>query len=105
MLAAIETLRSRVNSATVVEGSIPERSILCVIPDLDKSFKTLLIEGKLSAVEEVNGDSKADATLTARSDDLISLLEGRLNVPAAFLMGRIKIDASAGDMLLIRKLF
>lgn len=104
-MAAIEALRARVNASQVPEGSIPERTIKCVVPDLGRSYVTKLEDGKLGELQDAAASNGADATLTARSDDLISLLEGKLNVATAFLMGRIKIDASASDMLLIRKLF
>ena len=103
--AAIEALRARVNAATVPDGTIPERSILCVVPDLGQAFRTTLREGKMTEIETANGDLRADATLTAKSDDLVALLQGRLGVAAAFLLGKVKIEASASDMLLIRKLF
>ena len=104
--AAIDALRARVNAARP-EGSvdIPDRSILCIVPDLGTAFRTQLHQGKLGEIEPVATDAAADARLTARSDELVALLEGRSNVAAAFLLGRIKIDASPADMMLIRKLF
>jgi len=103
--AAIDALRSRVNAARVENGVVPERTIVCIVPDLGTAFKTQLSDGKLSEITPVDPADPADARLTARSDELIALLEGRSNVATAFLLGRIRIDASPADLLLIRKLF
>ena len=46
-----------------------------------------------------------DARITARSDDLIALIDGRLGVAYAFLTGKVKIDAPASDLMMLRKLF
>lgn len=105
MRAAIDALRSRVNAARVEDGIIPDRTIVCTVPDLERSFRTELRKGKLSEVTVVDTGTKADARLTARSDELVALLEGRSNIATAFLFGKIRIDASPADMLLIRKLF
>jgi predicted lipid carrier protein YhbT len=102
---AIDALRARVNAATVADGAVPERSIICVVSDLGTAYRTELRHGKLSVIEVTQPTTEADARLTARSDDLVALLEGRLNVASAFLLGKVRIDATASDMLLIRKLF
>lgn len=103
--AAIDALRSRVNAARVQNGTVPDRTIVCIVPDLGTAYRTTLSGGKLSAITVVDAGDAADARLTARSDELIALLEGRSNVATAFLLGRIRIDATPADMLLIRKLF
>ena len=42
--------------------------------------------------------------LSANSDDLIALIEGRLSVPTAWATGKLKIDASMLDLLKLRSL-
>ena len=106
MRAAIEALRARVNAARgEPDPSVPDRTILCIVPDLGTAFRTRLESSRLSEIEAVDPSEAADARLTAKSDELVALLEGRSNVATAFLLGRIRIDASPADLLLIRKLF
>lgn len=38
------------------------------------------------------------------SDDLIALVDGELDLARALLGGRVKIDASFGDLLRLRRL-
>lgn len=42
--------------------------------------------------------------LTLSSTDLISMVNGELDMARALLGGRVKIDASLGDLLRLRKL-
>jgi predicted lipid carrier protein YhbT len=104
VIAAIEALRARVNAAVIEDGVVPDRSILCVVPDLASAYKTSLNSGKMTEVVPASASDPADAKLTANSSELVALLEGKLNVAAAFLLGKIRIDASPADLLLIRKL-
>ena len=39
------------------------------------------------------------------SDDLIALIDGRLGIAYAFLTGKVKIDAPASDLMMMRGLF
>lgn len=42
--------------------------------------------------------------LTIASDDLLALTDGELDLARALLGGRVKIDASFGDLLRLRRL-
>jgi predicted lipid carrier protein YhbT len=103
--AAITALAERLNGADVAEGSIPDRTLLCIMPDLSQAFRAQLSGGKLVGLSRANDKDAADVRLTAKSDDLVALIEGRMNVATAFLLGRVRVDAAPSDLMLLRKLF
>lgn len=105
MERALASLMVRLDAAAPAPDAIPERSIVCIIPDLATAFRTELKDSRFNGLEEVDVDQDAEVTITARSDDLIALIEGRLNVGFAFLTGKIRVDASTQDLMTIRRLF
>ena len=102
---SLRTLIKNFDSASVQRTDVPDRTLLCVCSDVPVAFKAALRGGRLQDLEQVDGSPTTDVRISARSDDLIALIEGRLNVAFAFLMGKIKVDASASDLMLIRELF
>lgn len=102
---SIRTLAKKLAAASVDPGQIPDRVIVCVIPDLAAAFRAQLKNSQLGAITLVDPSEAADVRITASGDDLIALIEGRLNVGMAFLMGRVRVDASTKDMMLLRRLF
>jgi predicted lipid carrier protein YhbT len=85
---------------------VVERSISCHISDLGVTFYGRIHHGGLGPFDDLppsNGKS-ADVKLTIGSDDLISLVNGELDMGRAVFGGRIKVDASFGDLLRLRKL-
>jgi len=85
--------------------SFPDRTILCVIPDLNTAFRVELKKAKLRGLRKAETSEATDARITARSDDLIALIDGRLGIAYAFLTGKVKIDAPASDLMMMRGLF
>ena len=86
---------------------VPERTVLCRVPDLRVRFRGRLADGDVAelACEDDNGDRPdAQVRLTTGSDDLVALAEGRLAVPTAWATGRLKIEASVLDLLRLRNL-
>jgi predicted lipid carrier protein YhbT len=81
-----------------------ERTVACRVRDLDIVFLgTFDDEGILRDLTTADrGDGQVK--LSANSDDLIALIEGRLSVPTAWATGRLKIDASMLDLLKLRSL-
>ena len=81
-----------------------ERTVACRIRDLGVVFlATFEEDGTVSEV--VTADTgTAQVRLTASSDDLVALIEGRLAVPAAWATGRLRIDASVLDLIKLRAL-
>ncbi|HEV7896814.1 MAG TPA: SCP2 sterol-binding domain-containing protein [Planosporangium sp.] len=80
-----------------------DRTLSCRVSDLDVAFHARLSCGQITDVSD-GEDPKAKLKLTAASDDLVALVQGRLNVASAWATGRIKIDASLMDLVKLRKL-
>jgi putative sterol carrier protein len=85
--------------------SIPNRTILVLLPDLKTAYRVELKGGKLRGLRRASTTDATDARITAKSDDMVALIDGRLGVAYAFLTGKVKIDAPASDLMMLRKLF
>lgn len=85
---------------------VVERTVSCRVSDLGVLFYGRLHHGGLDPfVEEAPAGGKpADVKITIRSDDLIALVDGELDLGRALFGGRVKIDASFGDLLRLRRL-
>ncbi|MCA1710445.1 MAG: SCP2 sterol-binding domain-containing protein [Actinobacteria bacterium] len=81
-----------------------ERTVSCRVPDLDVIFLARVDDDGTIQDFEVVEHGKGQVKLTATSDDLIALIEGRLNLPVAWATGKLKIDASMLDLLKLRSL-
>ena len=80
-----------------------DRGIACTIKDLGVSFHGRLRKGTI--VDLTDGDDpQAQIRLTTSGDDLVALIDGRLNFAAAWASGRVSVKASFGDLLKLRKL-
>ena len=80
-----------------------DRTLACRISDLDTAFHGRLTEGRI--VDLADGDDPdAKIRLTTSSDDLIALVDDRLNIASGWASGRVKIDASMMDLMRLRKL-
>lgn len=101
---ALRSMVAGLNGSTP-SGDLPDRILVCHVPDVHVAFRSHFSGGSLTDLEQVPPDEPADVRIVARSDDLIALIEGRLNVAFAFLMGKIRVDASREDLMLIRSLF
>lgn len=85
-----------------------ERTVSCTVPDLAVAFRGRLKEARLLDVidyDDVSQVPDAQIRLTIPSDDLLALVDGRLNFVQAWTAGRIKVNASFGDLLKLRKIF
>ncbi|MUL43871.1 SCP2 sterol-binding domain-containing protein [Streptomonospora sp. PA3] len=86
---------------------IVERTVSLAVTDLDTVFDMRLTEdGLQDVVERDAGGSarRAQVGITVSSDDLVALSEDRLDFAKAMLGGRVKLDASFGDLMRLRKL-
>lgn len=89
-------------------GHLLERTVSCKVPDLDVTFVGTLRNARLEGVTAYDGASpapQAQIKLTIPSDDLLKLVDGQLNFASAWAAGRIKVNASFGDLLRLRKIF
>jgi hypothetical protein len=85
-----------------------ERTVSCQIPDLNVTFHGTLKDARLLNVTSYDDGAaapKAQIRLSIPSDDLLKLVDGRLNFISAWTSGRIKVNASFGDLLKLRKIF
>lgn len=82
-----------------------ERTLACVIRDLDLVYRGTFSEGRISDLVEDPDHGEAHVTISVASDDLVALSEGRLSPVFAFLSGKLRVDADSRDMLLLRQLF
>ncbi|WP_433207433.1 SCP2 sterol-binding domain-containing protein [Dactylosporangium sp. CS-047395] len=103
--AALEKLAVRLgsNAAAAREKLDFDRTLACRITDLNVAFHGRLQGGQITDLTD-GDDPRAKIKLTSSSDDLVSLVNGQLNVMQAWTSGRIKIDAGMMDLLKLRKL-
>jgi hypothetical protein len=103
--AALRELAAKLagNAAEARERLDFDRTLVCRVSDLDIAFHGRLSGGRIEDLAD-GDDPKARLKLTTTSDDLIALVDGRLNIASAWASGRIKIDASVFDLLKLRKL-
>ena len=85
-----------------------ERTVSCTVPDLGVAFHGRLKDARLldvASYDDLKMLPQAQIRLTIPSDDLPALVDGRLNFLQAWTAGRIKVSASFGDLLRLRKIF
>ena len=80
-----------------------DRSLSATITDLDTVLKGRFVGGAFTNIEMAE-DPAADVKLTLSSDDLVSMCRGELNAMKAMATGKLKLQASMGDMMKLRKL-
>jgi alkyl sulfatase BDS1-like metallo-beta-lactamase superfamily hydrolase len=81
-----------------------DRSMTCTLSDLAVVFGGRLRDGDLLDIRQVDRPD-AQIKMTMTSDDLLKLVDGELNLGAAFASGRVRIDASIRDLLKLRSIF
>jgi predicted lipid carrier protein YhbT len=104
----LRELLGRLDDAELNGAKLPSdvRSILCIVTDLDVVYRAEYAKGRIGKLRKVkNRDGDADVRITTVSDELVALAEGRSSLPMALLFGRIRVDANARDLLLLRQLF
>ncbi|MER7281096.1 SCP2 sterol-binding domain-containing protein [Dactylosporangium sp. NPDC000244] len=103
--AALEKLAERLaaNAAQAREKLDFDRTLACRVTDLNVAFHGRLQGGQITDLTD-GDDPRAKIKLTSSGDDLVALVNGRLNVMQAWTSGRIKIDAGMMDLLKLRKL-
>jgi predicted lipid carrier protein YhbT len=80
-----------------------DRTLACRVTDLGVAFHARLAGGRLQDIAD-GDDPRAKITLTTTSDDLVALVEGRLDFARAMGSRRLSIGASPFDLLKLRKL-
>ncbi|GAA2806945.1 SCP2 sterol-binding domain-containing protein [Kitasatospora sp. CM 4170] len=105
---ALEQLSRNLARSTgdVRKAAALDRSLTCRITDLDLTFSGRLRGGRIEDVTEAPGPpaAKAEIRLTMTSDDLVAMVDGRLNFASAWATGRVKLEAGFRDLLRLRTL-
>lgn len=101
----VERLNRSDEAARSLGGSLPEARVLALeVTDLDARYWTELRGGRMGPLQEGTPE-RADIRLTAASDELIELLDGKAGgAMSAYLAGRLRVEASLSDLLRLRKL-
>lgn len=81
-----------------------DRSLSCTVRDLQVIFRGRLHDGLLTGITRATTPD-AQIRLDLTSDDLVSLVGGRLNVASAWASGRIRVGAGVRDMMRLRSIF
>ncbi|MFG2829494.1 sterol-binding protein [Streptomyces sp. NPDC048434] len=106
--AALDRLAQNLSSAdgNVRSAAAFDRSLSCRITDLDVSFLGRLSDGSIQEVTSIPGPPphKAQIRLSMAGDDLVALVDGRLNFAKAWGSGRVKLEAGLRDLLRLRTL-
>jgi predicted lipid carrier protein YhbT len=101
---ALEGLAEKLAANAEAQGRLDfERTLACRVPDLATAFHARLSGGRLLDLAD-GDDPKAKIALTAKSDDLVALLTGRLDVTRAIASRQISVKANPFDLLKLRKL-
>jgi SCP-2 sterol transfer family len=108
--AALERLAAKLGGIDEGERSKNrlERTVSCQIPDLAVTFRGRLKDSQLVDVTPYAAGSvvpDAQIRLVIPSDDLLALVDGKINFVSAWTAGRIKVNGSFGDLLKLRKIF
>jgi putative sterol carrier protein len=103
--AALERLGAKMaaNAAATTSKLDFDRTLSCKVTDLSVGFHGRLEGGRIVDIAD-GEDPKAKLKLTAAGDDLVALVDGRLNAASAWASGKIKIDASLMDLMKLRKI-
>ncbi|MFJ8822287.1 SCP2 sterol-binding domain-containing protein [Streptomyces sp. NPDC102467] len=83
-----------------------DRSLSCRITDLDVTFSGRLEDGRIVVLDTRQGPpaEKAQIRLSMSGDDLVAMVNGRLNFAKAWAAGRVRLEASFRDLLRLRTL-
>jgi putative sterol carrier protein len=82
-----------------------DRRLSCTLSDLDVTFLGRLHDGTLDDIRQGSANPPAEVRLTMKSDDLLALVGGQLNLAAAMATGRVKVSAGVRDLLKLRSMF
>jgi putative sterol carrier protein len=101
---ALKDLAARLDSNADTGGKLDfERTLACRLTDLDTAFHGRLSGGRLLDLTD-GDDPKAKIALITTSDDLLTLVAGKLDVTRAIASRQLSIKANPFDLLKLRKL-
>jgi hypothetical protein len=101
---ALHDLAARLDENAETRGKLDfDRTLAARVTDLQTAFHGRLTGGRLIDIAD-GDDPKAKIALTATSDDLVALVQGRLDVTRAVTSRQIAVKANPFDLLKLRKL-
>jgi predicted lipid carrier protein YhbT len=87
------------------QAFLADRAISCTVTDLGVTFLTHLRPDGASPVTVANGsEGPAEVRFSVKGDDLVAIADDPGLFIRYWLTGRLKIDASLGDLLRLRKI-
>ena len=103
--AALRDLAARLGAVDpeTRQEYVVDRTVSLWVSDLKECFTARLGGDGLSEIAR-GGQHDGQIRLKVSSDDLIALTKGELAFPVAWATGRVKVDASIGDLLKLRSL-
>ncbi|MFC8966518.1 SCP2 sterol-binding domain-containing protein [Streptomyces sp. NPDC057094] len=106
--AALDKLSDTMASAEgdVRTAAALDRSLSCRVTDLDVTFVGRLKDGRIEVLDTLQGPppDKAQIRLAMAGDDLVAMVDGRLNFAKAWGSGRVKLEAGLRDLFRLRTL-
>jgi predicted lipid carrier protein YhbT len=95
-------LRSLVDAVAALDPEVRrkyvvDRTVSCRISDLGVTWSAHLTDNGLVGMSK--DAPKAQVRLSVASDDLLSLVDGKLALPTAVATGKIRVQASPFDLL------
>ena len=81
-----------------------DRTLSLTLRDLGVTFGGQIRDGQLVDIGQAD-TADGQVKLAMTSDDLVSLVAGKLNLVAAWTSGRVKIDARVFDLIKLRSIF
>ncbi|MEU7009603.1 SCP2 sterol-binding domain-containing protein [Streptomyces sp. NPDC046332] len=114
-MATIEECRSALDKLSdnlsradseVRSAAALDRSLSCHVTDLDTTFTGRLAGGRVEVQDTVPGPppGKAQIRLAMTGDDLVAMVDGKLNFAKAWASGRVRLEAGFRDLLKLRSL-
>ncbi|MFG2313059.1 SCP2 sterol-binding domain-containing protein [Streptomyces sp. NPDC048566] len=106
--AALDKLSDTMASAEgdVRTAAALDRSLSCRVTDLDVTFTGRLRDGRIEVLDTLQGPppDRAQIRLAMTGDDLVALVDGRLNFAKAWGSGRVRLEAGLRDLFRLRSL-
>ncbi|MFJ4890498.1 SCP2 sterol-binding domain-containing protein [Streptomyces sp. NPDC088788] len=106
--AALDKLSDTMASAEgdVRSAAALDRSLSCRVTDLDVTFVGRLKDGRIEVLDTLQGPppDKSQIRLAMAGDDLVAMVDGRLNFAKAWGSGRVKLEAGLRDLFRLRTL-
>lgn len=103
--AALHELAARMDAHASQSGNKIDldRPLAVTVSDLGAAFHGRLVDGRLNDLTD-GDDPNAKIRLIAKSDDLLALIDGKLDLAGAWMSGKVQIKANPFDLLKLRKL-